>query len=137
MDPDGESLFSFFMFHREEFNWEFDEKYKTSKKVENNYTFTLYSSDYKTLKDFKDIINWKEGSIFDYGNEENCPEVLNEYKELLKDKNIIIVTEQKETKTKYKNTYDEFKSSESEHVITIYEKVGDVYVEKELPQASD
>ncbi len=137
MDQDGEGLFSFFMFHREESNWEFDEKYKTLKKVENNYTFTLYSSDYKTLKDFKDIINWKEGSIFDYGNEENCPEVLNEYKELLKDKNIIIVTEKKETKTKYKNIYDEFKSSESEHVITIYEKVGDDYVEKELPQVSD
>ena len=137
VDPDGESPFSFFMFDKEKFNWEFDEKCNTSKKVEINYTFTLYSSDYKTLEDFKDRIQWKESYIFDYGNEENSPEVLNKYKELLKNKNIIIVTEKKDITIKYKNRYDEVKSSELEHVIKIYEKVGDNYVEKDLPQAGD
>lgn len=43
----------------------------------------------------------------------------------------------KDITIKYKNTYDEFKSSELEHVIKIYEKVGDAYVEKDLPQAGD
>ena len=132
VDPDGESPFSFFMFDKEKFNWEFDEKCNTSKKVEINYTFTLYSSDYKTLEDFKDRIQWKESYIFDYGNEENSPEVLNKYKELLKNKNIIIVTEKKDITIKYKNRYDEVKSSELEHVIKIYEKVGDNYVEKDF-----
>ena len=50
------------------------------------------------------------------------PKALADYSDLLGNKNIIIVTEEKDIIVKYDNVLNEYKTSEKERVIIIYEK---------------
>ena len=128
MDPDGRSPFSFFLQEPENYT-EFDTKYKTRKRTSIISTFTIYSNNKETLQDFKDTFNFNEGMIYEY-NENDCPKVLSEYSEEMENDNIVIVTAKKEINIKYDNVYNEYKSSEEERVILMFEKTEDGYVQK-------
>ena len=126
IDPDGRSPFAFIKRTEEEYT-EINSKYKTTQHTIIRSTFRIYSGNQNTLQGFKNWCNFMEGEIYECDSDE-IPDALCEYLDLFNDDNILIVTCEKETKIKYYDSYDEYKTSEKERVILIYEKKGDEYV---------
>ena len=135
IDPTGRSAFSFFIQEIKNFR-DYNNKYRTTQRTTIKLTYTIYSGNKNTLQDFKDRNNFKDGEIYEYGVNE-MPKALADYSDLLRNKNIIIVTEEKDIIVKYDNVPNEYKTSEKERVIIIYEKKGDEYVQRNKIQTSD
>ena len=129
IDPTGRSAFSFFIQEIKNFR-DYNNKYRTTQRTTIKLTYTIYSGNKNTLQDFKD------GEIYEYGVNE-MPKALADYSDLLGNKNIIIVTEAKDIIVKYDNVPNEYKTSEKERVVIIYEKKGDEYVQRNKIQTSD
>ena len=126
IDPDGNSLFSFFVQTNENYR-EYNDKYRTTQRTTILTTFRLYSGDKNTLQDFKDRNNFNEGEIYEHDSNE-MPDALSDYSDLLENENLILVTAETNSTTKYDKGYGEYKTSEKEKLILIYEKRGDEYV---------
>ena len=62
IDPDGNSLFSFFVQTTESYR-EYNDKYRTTQRTTIITTFRVYSEDKNTLQDFKDRNNFNDGDI--------------------------------------------------------------------------
>lgn len=126
IDPDGNSLFSFFVQTTESYR-EYNDKYRTTQRTTILTTFRVYSEDKNTLQDFKDRNNFNDGEIYEHGSNE-MPDALSDYSDLLKNEKLILVTVETNSTTKYDKVYGEYKFSENEKLILIYEKRGDEYV---------
>lgn len=81
IDPDGNSLFSFFVQTTESYR-EYNDKYRTTQRTTIITTFRVYSEDKNTLQDFKDRNNFNDGEIYEHGSNE-MPDALSDYSDLL------------------------------------------------------
>lgn len=81
IDPDGNSLFSFFVQTTESYR-EYNDKYRTTQRTTILTTFRVYSEDKNTLQDFKDRNNFNDGEIYEHGSNE-MPDALSDYSDLL------------------------------------------------------
>ena len=81
IDPDGNSLFSFFVQTTESYR-EYNDKYRTTQRTTIITTFRVYSKDKNTLQDFKDRNNFNDGEIYEHGSNE-MPDALSDYSDLL------------------------------------------------------